>query len=273
MKPFFDYGASSFGAQKLQPNVIHSTKHYHWFNYANGNRDINPIEYERLKKNIAESGQLQPIMVNERGEVIDGQHRLAVCKELGLAISFIVIPGTTIQTAVHLNTAGHRWSSIDWINYYAKHGNDDYKQLLQFVKKSSFNVYLSVLIAQGTMTTRNNRDASMNIKAGTWKCKSWENAERLLAHMTNVAPLISNTFTFYAGALIKYNQLPVFDWTRFSRQLVTYPDILQKVADSQQALELIDKLYNYRKTANSVPILHLYMLSNTSWSKRVSKTK
>jgi hypothetical protein len=274
MKPFFDYGASSFGAQKLQPNVIHSTKHYHWFNYANGNREINPSEYQKLKKNISESGQLQPIMVNERGEVIDGQHRLAVCKELGMPISFVVIPGTTIQTAVHLNTAGHRWSTLDWINYYAKQGNDDYKELLQFVKNSPFNVRLSVMIAQGTLTTATtDRDTAMNIKAGTWICRDWDMAHERMMQMSNVAPIIKNSFDLYANALIKYNNLKQFDWSRFVRQLKTHPEVLQKVADGRQALELIDKLYNYRKTSKAVPILHLYMLSNTGWAKKNAKAK
>jgi ParB-like nuclease domain len=273
MKSFFDYGASSFGAQKLQPNVIHSTKHYHWFNYANGNRDINLNEYQRLKKNIAESGQLQPIMVNERGEVIDGQHRLAVCKELGLPINFIVIPGTNIQTAVHLNTAGHRWSSIDWINYYAKHGNDDYKQLLQFVKNSPFNVRLSITIAQGTLTTANYRDGAMNIKAGTWYCKSWESANELMIQISKVAPFIKNSFDLYVNALVKYNHLSDFDWNRFGRQVTAYPEVLHKIADYEQALEMIDKLYNYKKTRHQVPILHLYKLSNTGWAKKNAKAK
>ena len=271
MKTFFDYGASSFGAQKLQPNVIHSTKHYHWFNYANGNRDINPKEYQSLKKNISENGQLQPIMVNERGEVIDGQHRLAVCKELGMPISFVIIPGTTIQTAVHLNTAGLRWSTLDWINYYAKQGNDDYKELLQFVKKSPFNVFLSVMIAQGNLSKSSDR--RMNLKAGTWVCKNWDMAHELMMQMSIVAPMIQNSFELYANALIKYSNLKQFDWSRFTRQLKTHPEVLQKVADQLQALEAIDKLYNYRKKHYAVPILHLYMLANSTWAKRNAKAK
>jgi hypothetical protein len=270
MKSFFDYGASSFGAQKLQPNVIHSTKHYHWFNYANGNRDINPSEYQRLKKNIAENGQLQPIMVNERGEVIDGQHRLAVCKELGMPISFVVIPGTTIETAVHLNTAGKRWTTTDWVNYYAKQGKVEYQNLAAFMKKSPFREFLSILIAQGTMT---NLYETGSIKSGNWKAKNWNSAEVLLSQMRQVRPYIKLSWDLYAGALIKYNHIDVFNWDRFTRQLQAYPELIEKVADHQQAMTQLDKIYNYRRTKNSVPILHLYMLSNTGWAKKNAKAK
>jgi hypothetical protein len=273
MKPFFDYGASSFGAQKLQPNVIHSTKHYHWFSYANGNREINHSEYLKLKKNIAESGQLQPIMVNERGEVIDGQHRLAVCKELGIHVRFIVIPGTTIQTAVHLNTAGHRWSTIDWIHYYSKQGNEHYKRLLDFCKKSPFAVRLSVCIAQGNMTNGNETNNAKDVKAGDWICKNWDDAEILLERLQQSSPQIRHSFTMYASALIKYNKLQAFDWSRFARQLETYPEVLQKVADHEQALELIDKLYNYKRIRNQVPLFHLFKLSNSSWANKNAKAK
>lgn len=41
-------------------------------------------EYEALKASINEHGVLVPIVQDEKGEVIDGQHRLAVCKELGI---------------------------------------------------------------------------------------------------------------------------------------------------------------------------------------------
>lgn len=40
-------------------------------------------EYQNLKENIAENGQLDPIMLFE-GKVLDGRHRLRACEELGI---------------------------------------------------------------------------------------------------------------------------------------------------------------------------------------------
>jgi len=41
-------------------------------------------EYEALKESIRKEGQHLPIIVNEKGVILDGHHRFQVCKELGL---------------------------------------------------------------------------------------------------------------------------------------------------------------------------------------------
>lgn len=41
-------------------------------------------EYERLKTDIAKRGVLVPVELDERGEVLDGHHRIRACKELGI---------------------------------------------------------------------------------------------------------------------------------------------------------------------------------------------
>jgi hypothetical protein len=40
--------------------------------------------FESLMSSIRESGQLEPITINTKGEVLDGHHRLRICKELKL---------------------------------------------------------------------------------------------------------------------------------------------------------------------------------------------
>jgi hypothetical protein len=41
-------------------------------------------EYENLKDSIREKGVLVPVIFDERGNVIDGHHRLRICQELGI---------------------------------------------------------------------------------------------------------------------------------------------------------------------------------------------
>jgi len=42
-------------------------------------------EYESLKEDVAKMGVLVPIEFDEKGEVLDGHHRIKACKELGIA--------------------------------------------------------------------------------------------------------------------------------------------------------------------------------------------
>ena len=47
-------------------------------------RQLSTQEYESLKRSIKENGQYLPIIVNSRNVVLDGHHRLRICRELGI---------------------------------------------------------------------------------------------------------------------------------------------------------------------------------------------
>jgi hypothetical protein len=50
-------------------------------------------EYDALKANVAARGVLQPVIVDENGEIIDGHHRAKVCDELGIEYPKHVLDG------------------------------------------------------------------------------------------------------------------------------------------------------------------------------------
>lgn len=68
---------------------------------------LTPDEYESLKGNIKDRGVLQPVVVDERGEVLDGHHRAQVCDELGIEWPRVVLEGLTelekVEQALMLN--------------------------------------------------------------------------------------------------------------------------------------------------------------------------
>ena len=43
---------------------------------------------DKLKKSIKNQGLMNPIMVNQKLEIIDGRHRLKACEELGVAVKY-----------------------------------------------------------------------------------------------------------------------------------------------------------------------------------------
>lgn len=46
--------------------------------------DLNQLEYDSLKTDIAKNGVLVPIEINHKKEILDGNHRTKICKELGM---------------------------------------------------------------------------------------------------------------------------------------------------------------------------------------------
>lgn len=100
-----------------------------------GNRNVKENRKQILIESIDKNGYItNPIIVNEKYQVIDGQGRLEACKELELPIPYIIIPGIGIDECMVLNANMKNWSTMDFIESYANQGNDDYKRLFDLCK-------------------------------------------------------------------------------------------------------------------------------------------
>ena len=82
---------------------VMETMDYSLFSKFNGNRDVNKLHVNRIAKSMSEQFLIKPIDVNEKHEVIDGQHRLEACKETGNPLYYIVQKGWGLQEAHRLN--------------------------------------------------------------------------------------------------------------------------------------------------------------------------
>lgn len=49
---------------------------------------LSNLEYETLKNSIKESGLHYPIVINSKGEILDGHHRYEICKELDIPFKY-----------------------------------------------------------------------------------------------------------------------------------------------------------------------------------------
>ena len=72
-------------------NQVYETKDYDAFVYRKDNRTIE--ENKKLKEEISKLGIISPILVNEKLEVIDGQNRIDLAKQLNKPVPFIILNG------------------------------------------------------------------------------------------------------------------------------------------------------------------------------------
>lgn len=54
--------------------------------YQNLVHAVTPEEYESMKESIKKNGLWLPIIVNEKGIILDGHTRYKICKELGIPL-------------------------------------------------------------------------------------------------------------------------------------------------------------------------------------------
>lgn len=101
--------------------LIQKTKEYNIFKYINFNRTKKKHHIEQVKKIIQKENllHLHPILINEKMEVIDGQHRLEAAKELGLEVYYIQ-DAISYNHILNSNLYQKKLSLSDVIKFYAK---------------------------------------------------------------------------------------------------------------------------------------------------------
>ena len=89
---------------------VYKTEDYFLFKPIDGNRNKNLLHINRLKKSMESNYLFTVIIVNENYEIIDGQHRFEVIKELKLPLYYIVCNGYGLNEVHILNAKGHQSS-------------------------------------------------------------------------------------------------------------------------------------------------------------------
>jgi hypothetical protein len=118
------------------------------FKFHDNNRKIDQSNLENIKRSIKINNLLafRPIMVNEKLEILDGQHRFLVAKELGLDIFYQVNEESKDEDIILMNANQKRWTLEDFINFHATKGSEAHRQLQKFSEKNGISLSCTVKI-------------------------------------------------------------------------------------------------------------------------------
>ena len=155
---------------------VFETSDYGIFKRLKGNRDVNNVK--RIIKSIKSVGYIMnPVIVNENMEVIDGQNRIEALQMLNLPVHYYVVPGATIDTARALNLGRANWKPIDYAKSYAEEGNVSYQLLLNLMDEAKrIGVNISIAEAAGIMKNEVGKckNASRTINEGVFEANKRE---------------------------------------------------------------------------------------------------
>jgi len=128
-------------AQKVQVitdqpvNMVYITSKYDQFKTLADNREVNSLHVKRLVESFNEMHLVCPIIVNEKMEVIDGQHRLQASIETGMPIYYIQVPGYGIKEVQRLNANQKNWTKMDFLEMYCSQGKKTYLEFRAFMEE------------------------------------------------------------------------------------------------------------------------------------------
>lgn len=106
------------------------TVNYSIFKEFSSNREVDKKHVNKLMVAINKRNLLHvnPIVVDEYMRVVDGQHRLAAAKELGVPIYYVKDSINRLDISM-LNSNQKNWTAMDYINFWTVEKNEAYLKL------------------------------------------------------------------------------------------------------------------------------------------------
>lgn len=241
---------------------VYKTKDYSLFKSIDGNRDVNPLHVKRLKDSFNKKYLINPIIVNKRYEIIDGQHRFNAAKALGLDVVFIICPDYEISDVQLLNTHARNWGKMDYLDAYCKTGKQAYIELRKFMEDFPlFGISAAEVLVTQNLGGKRNYDSKLmkqeGLSGGGFAVKYFEEGDLAIPNLDysyECAQKIMQVGEYYNGfnravfvrAMIGIFRIEQYDHNQFIARLKANPNALDHCATVMQYKEMIEDIYNFR---------------------------
>ena len=228
---------------------VYTTKDYSLFKRLTGNRDISEDRIGKIVTSIQKVGWVKnPIVVNEKMEVIDGQGRLTALQRLGLPVEYIIAEGTGTEECISMNMNMVNWRQPDFIKSYAEQGNVNYQRLLSLMDLYA-NGNLTIIF---TALHRVSRPKHRDIKDGTLQITE-DQYFKAVERLKFVQPLLnqldekklSGSIITLMQTLIYYYDYPEVDNDRLMSKIEKYAYSMKPYVTNEDCEREVEEIYNY----------------------------
>ena len=244
--------------------TFYVTNNYGIFKKLEGHRDVNDIRKSRISKSIDAIGFIKnPIVVNEKMEIIDGQGRFEVCKEKGLPIYYnIVNIKDSGKACIYMNTGTTNWTTENYVNFYAEKGIEPYKQLIQ-LHEDYPNISLTSIVGIARGLSSSTGKATDLHEGNFVITEDLEELKTKLKRINNLLPQFAKkgNVKIWTSALLFIYECPnphvCFDL--LEQKIFDHSDkMLYSVTDLPQAFDALSSIYNHRKRGDCISFLLEY---------------
>ena len=244
---------SMYEANMSKRYEVKATKNLDQFVIADWNRAIKPQRVAGIKKSILNYGYIpNPIIVNEKKEVIDGQGRLIACKELNYPIYYMQIKGIGGQECIAMNCYQKQWTGRDYVDFYAALKNQNYIRLQKLLDTYKLREKIVMYCADSSV----GQTSTNKVKEGKFILTSegYNQAIKVLNFITPLHPLIAKAhgrITEFMYALILLYKNDIIEPNRMKEQLEKYDMSAVNITGLDSACDELERVYNKRKNKNN----------------------
>lgn len=239
--------------------MIKKTKNYDMFILRGDNREkgVDKNHVKKLVESIKSRNllELRAITINEKNEVLDGQHRLEAAKILGVDIYYEICENMKSEDIIVMNIA-KPWGLNDYLNYYCKNGFKEYKKLNDFMKSQKLSIKISMMI-----TSSHTEEDREKFKSGKYIFPQ-DNSTKLIEICWDTVNMIKrmNGYSAYTSsarfwkALLKLVEYPDFSLKKWLDNLKKMSERMCAKANQKDYYKMMMDIYNWRNE-NKIDLL------------------
>ena len=257
---------------------IYETMDYDKFRRLPDNRDVLSDRVNKLIASMTERYILNPITVNEKMEVIDGQGRFDARKEMKQPIHYYIVEGADSDDCRRMNRYNSKWTQLDFAKSYAKKGIPDYIRILELCKviKLPLTVVLR-LSSHSSKPTKNRATTETQFLRGKLSfTKSDADTVRRVASLTDdiidalqFSGRPNDSFRTAVKVMVETNG---YDHERMLRNCRACRASYAQMAKVGDQLVEFERIYNYRSKKGGRLYFSDYMRNRGENVRDYSKT-
>lgn len=232
-------------SKKVKSVDIWQTDDYTIFKKLEGNREIEESHVKELIRSIQKYGnrtQDFPILVTDKMEIFDGQHRVNALKELGFPVFYQVIENITLDDARLLNNFKANWTWRNYAESYAGQGNANYTRFMQTA--DMYPVGYRVLLAY--VANRPNLRGDHDFRVGDLKysLESEKATHERLERYQGISKSANFTSAPFAYAVLSFMNRPHYDQERMEEKMAANSKHLLGCYTVDDYLYALETIYN-----------------------------
>ena len=237
-----------------QINEVYETYDYNQFKFIKGNRLIKTQHVNNIFKSMQKERLFSPLIVNEKMEIIDGQHRFKAQQMLKVSIPFIIKEGYGKRETQILNHNASNWTLDDALHTYCTDKIEDYLIFNEFKNTYKFANRECLNLLSGTKKT----SYEDIFRAGKFKITDYPGAVEKAVKITQIAPYFEHYYrrNFVTAMLVCFDNNN-YNHKQFLRKLEYQSTKLVKCVSEVAYLDLIENIYDYNNRRGT-PKLRLY---------------